>query len=536
MSQSSQPPSADEAELLKSLPQIALKKIRALCRGNGAEPDSVQIKAAEGRIIDCEALTHLEISSEFEDESKRGAHQVGQSFEDGATMEQEIQNYLGGLIKNGQSRSVMVDTIKKSPGQGFASHAEYFDMDAFNKDYSFQQACGSCGGQAMTTCTYCNGQAKERCSKCHGQTMMTCTYCQGSGTTQNSRGEQEQCRQCAGRRQIPCTVCRRTGVVPCRGCRGTGQLKCKTCDGAGIFTYIRHVIVKMKTLFEVDRAELPHPAVKIIEDAGSRMVDRSHVKLTQVEKVSREDGGLAIQYVARFPYGDLNFTVNGKDLKAHLFGFKGKLLKLPKFLETMTEKSTEHLELAAANSQKAVYHIRKAAGSRLIANAILYTAMMPRKKAMMAIKKKFSMGVGNQFIQTIVALSDKALKNSTQKARISGHVLISGLFALLFAGHLIALKPVLSSVLQQEILGVLVDLIVVGVVGYCGFMLLGKLISNPLKKALSQILSDKQRATFKPKTQANIFVCLGLSLVMFLVVSIIGAVTGIAPTPFWLPL
>ena len=536
MSQSSQPQSADEAELLKSLPQIALKKIRALCRGNGAEPDSVQIKAAEGRIIDCEALTHLEISSEFEDESKRGAHQVGQSFEDGATMEREIQNYLNGLIKNGQSRSVMVDTIKQSSGQGFASHAEYFDMDGFNKDYSFQQACGSCGGQGKTVCNYCDGHGQVRCRTCNGQKVIKCNHCHGRGSIQNAQGQQEQCRHCYGRGQITCTTCRGTGVVSCRACHGTGELKCKSCGGTGVFTHIRKVHVKMKTLFEVDRAELPHPAVKIIEDAGSRMVDRGHVKLTQVEKVSREDGGLAIQYVARFPYGDLNFTVNGKDLKAHLFGFKGKLLKLPKFLETMTEKSMEHLELAAANSQKAVHHIRKAAGSRLIANAILYTAMMPRKKAMIAIKKKFPMGVGNQFIQMIVALSDKALKNSTQQARISGYVLISGLFVLLFTGYLMALKPVLSGMLQQEALGLLTDLALVGVVGYCGFMLLGKLISNPLKKALSKILSDKQRTTFNPKTQANIIVCLGLSLVLFIALTIIGAVTGITSKPFWLPI
>ena len=69
----------------------------------------------------------------------------------------------------------------------------------------------------------------------------------------------------------------------------------------------------MKTLFEIDRAALPHPAVKMIEDHGGKLVEQAHIEL-QGEAVKREDGGLAIQYNFQFPYADLNVGMNGQPM------------------------------------------------------------------------------------------------------------------------------------------------------------------------------------------------------------------------------
>ena len=65
---------------------------------------------------------------------------------------------------------------------------------------------------------------------------------------------------------------------------------------------------------------------------------------------------------------------------------------------------------------------------------------------------------------------------------------------------------------------------------------LGKLIRRPLRQALNQILTDKQRTTFKPRTQANIWICLGLSVVAFVGVAVVGVTSGVLPAPFWLPI
>ncbi len=527
---------SENQELLKSLPQIALKKIRMLCKGNGANPDSVQIKSAEGRMIDCQALTHLEVHPDFKDESKRGAHQIGEVCDDGSSMEQAVQQYVSGLMSKGGSRQAMVDVVKRSPGQGFGSHAEYFDIEPFNKDYCFQQTCEGCAGQAVTVCQSCNGQAKERCGKCHGQTMMPCNYCHARGTMRNAQGQEEQCRHCAGRRQIPCTICRRTGFIACRNCRGSGQVKCGNCDGAGMFTYVRHIIVKVKTLFEVDRAELPHPAVKVIEEAGPVMVKRGHIKLSQAEDVAREDGGLAIQYQAHFPYGDLEVSINGKSLKTHLFGFKAKMLKLPPFLEELTEKNKKYLQQAATQVKDASQNIRKAASARLFAQALLFSAMYKPREAMKALKKKFPMGVSNTYIKQSIALSNQALLKVTQSMRMTGYVVVSLMLSVLFFVYFYFLRYMLLDLLPLPILSVAIDIIVVALGSVLAFISLQKLLQRPLNKALSHIVGQEKRQAFKPKTQLNFLIFIALSASIFIGISILGVLLSLFQTPIWLPL
>lgn len=511
----------DLNNLLKSLPQKALRQIRTLSKGNGADPDSIQIKHAKGRMIECRALTHIELETDSEDESKRGQHQVGDILENGQAVEQAVNTYLSDIIKKADTRKMMASIIQKSKGKGFGSHGEIFPLDPLKKDFCFHQPCGHCEARGQMTCRNCGGHAVERCTKCHGRKLTVCNYCQGSGTTTGPNNQQIPCRQCAGRQQIPCTLCRQTGTINCRTCGGSGRQKCSECDGAGIFTFIRHIHVKIKTLFEIDRTELPHPVVKAIEDTGPRVIERGHIQLKKAEQVQREDGGLAISYLATFPYGDLEISINGKSITAHLFGFKGKMLKLPNFLESLVERNYDYLQQAAAHKNNALQNIKKATKSRLIAQGLALSLQMPGKKAMMALKKKFPLGVSNGFIQSIIKDGRKALSNVTHKTRLMGFAASGLALFALYAGYLFS--PV-RALIGHDIASMTIDVILIITGGFLGTQILGMMLKRPLLNTLGKILPNN--AKIKSYTQTDMFIMFGLSTVLFAIAIVAMFVIG----------
>lgn len=511
----------DLNELLKSLPQKALRQIRTLSKGNGANPDSIQIKHAEGRMIECQALTHIELDTDSEDESKRGQHQIGDVLENGQAVEQAVNTYLSDIIKKADTRKMLATIIQKSKGQGFGSHGEHFPLDSLKKDFCFHQPCGHCEARGQMTCRNCGGHTVERCTKCHGRKLMTCNYCQGSGTTTGPNNQQVPCRQCAGRQQIPCTLCGQTGTITCRNCGGSGHQKCSECDGAGIFTFIRHIQVKIRTLFEIDRTELPHPVVKVIEDTGPRVVERGYIQLKQAEQVQREDGGLAISYLAAFPYGDLELSINGKSINTHLFGFKGKMLKLPNFLESLVERNYDHLQKAAMHKNNALQNIKKAAKSRLIAQGLALSLQMPGKKAMMTLKKKFPMGVSNGFIQSVIKDGRRALSNVTHKTRMMGFAASGLALFVLYTGYL--LSPI-KTLIGNDMASMVIDIVLIIGGGFLGTQILGMMLKRPLLNALGKILPNN--AKIKSYTQVDMLIMFGLSTALFAAAIILMPMLG----------
>lgn len=519
---------------LKELPQKALRKIRALCKGNGAPADAVQIKSAKGEIIQCEAITHIELHPDIVDEKKKGRHQVGQVFEKPEQMKKTIDDYVAQAIKNDDTRKYLANILLERPDKGFSLHAEYFDVEPLNQSYSLQVPCSTCQGHGNAACNRCGGQRRETCPQCHGRTMVPCNYCNSSGFMQGPSGEQKQCNRCFGQRQMACTLCQKAGAVACRQCKGSGTSQCNSCKGAAFFTHITHLVMKMKTLFEIDRAALPHPAVKIIEDAGWKMAEKGHIKL-HAEQVKREDGGLAIQYDTEFPYGDLELTINGKPLKTHLFGYKGKMLKLPNFLDNLLELNIQLLDKAAHNQGNVSAHIRKVSKTRFIGDALLLAVTAPPKKAMMGLKKKYPMGASNDLIKNIIVMSNKALANATRKTRYGGLGLGMLLAGLLDAAYLFGPIRGMAAGSLGENITMAIDL---------GLVLLGGLISGkaavfmakrPLKSALGSLMPDNKRGRFKAKSPNNIWIGYALSALVMLIMIYVAKVSG-AAVPGWFPL
>jgi hypothetical protein len=509
------------------LSQNALKQIRALARGNGADADAIQIREMDGDIIRCEAITHLELHPETTEEQKKGRAEIGEVLGDAGAVQKSVQSYVSDSVKNGEVRKLMANMLLERPDKGFSIHAEYFDMPPLKRSYSFHQSCGTCGGQGRTSCDRCNGHRQETCNACHGSGMVACNFCHGSGMRQGPDGKQIQCTHCRATRQISCHTCNRKGRITCRACKGTGDIGCNNCKGLGAFTQITHVDLKMKTLFEIDRSALPHPAVKAIENKGGQMITRQHIHVSG-EQVKREDGGLAIQYQVKFPYAFILMSINGKPIKIELFGLKGKILKAPAFVETMIGTQVALLEQSARGQGNVQSNIIKASKTRLLGEALSYVLTMPQKKAFLALKKKYPIGVSNEGLKSIIKTSKKALAQLTTSARYTGYAL-AGLFNLGLNGAYFmgGIRDFILPIAGQNGT-MLLDFALIPLGGFIGSLITKFITQRPLQKALGHLIKNFKRH------QMSMLPNYGLSLGIFILIILIIKFGDFA-APSWLP-
>jgi hypothetical protein len=512
---------------MNELAQRALKNIRALARGNGAEKDAVQIKEIKDDFIQCEAITHLELHSDVSTDQKEGRVQAGQLLNSMGELEKAVQEHKTKSIKNDQVRKAMADSLLERTDKGFALHSEFLDMPTLKRVYSVHQNCGTCQGQGKATCNTCRGKRMEVCNHCHGRGMIPCNHCGGSGVQLDASGNQRPCTYCNGARQMRCPTCQQRGQISCRQCKGSGHSKCNNCKGLGAFTVISTVDLKVKTLFEIDRAALPHPAVKAIENNGSKIVEDKHIQI-EGEQVKREDGGLAIQYQVQFPYAIILLSVNGQPMKAELFGYKGKIAKLPAFIETMTGTQAAMIE-RAARGENVASNITKASKTRIISEALMLDLTHPRKVAFIKLKKRYPLGITNDGLKNLINASHGALKQLTSKSRYGAYTIatiLNLIFNLIYfmGGVRDAVLPMVGSS------GIFVsDIGLIPLGGALGYAITKFIIRRPLLKALGHL-------TKKPKLrEVGVWQNYALSFGAFIITLGLLLAKG-KNLPGWLPL
>lgn len=510
---------------INDLTQKALKQVRALARGNGPNPDAIQIQKTDGGIIKCEAITHLEIHPKVTQEQKVGQHQVGRVLPNPEALTKAVKAQSTGAIKNTEVRKLMAELLLKRPDKGFAIHGEFFDLPTLNASYCLHRPCGTCNGAKRTTCRTCNGQRQETCYSCRGHGIIPCTFCHSTGFEKGPNGQQQQCTHCRGTRQMTCKLCQRRGKITCRQCQGNGAIGCNTCKSMGVFTDITHINLQMKTLFEIDRAALPHPAVKIIETKGGAMVQSKQIAV-QGEQVKREDGGLAIQYDVEFPYATVILGINGRPLQMEIFGTRGRIVKLPAFLENMTGTVLALLEEAGKTKAGVQSKIIKASKTRIIGEALSFTLRMPRNKALLSLKKRYPIGITNDGLKHLIQASHQAIQNLTASARYSGYA-IAGVFNLALNGAYFmgGVRDMVVPLLGAQGTSI-VDFALIPLGGFIGALVTKYIAKRPLQKALGHFIKNIKAH------RLGVIPNYGISLGAFILVLIILKFTGQA-LPAW---
>lgn len=524
--------SADPKELAKK----SLIIMRKLCDGNGATADSVQIKEARGEILEMVGITHLELNHSTEQARKAGKHIQGTLLPNAQMLKGEIDKSITKMGKNDDARKVITGKLLSRPDKGFSSHGEEIDLTEFGMEYTTHDPCGSCQGQGATTCKRCQGRCQETCTQCHAKTMIPCRKCSGNGFTMGQDNKQQKCNFCFGHRQVACPLCQKRGTIKCRICNGAGQTKCDSCNGSGAFSVFTLLKVKIKTLFEMDRTSVPAPVVYAIENNGDKLVSQKHIDLISAESVKREDGGMAIHYKAKFPYGDLVFNVNGKPITAHLFGNRGKMLKLKPFLEDMIEPGIGHLERAARGDGTVANQIKKASQYKLIASALLFVSSMPMKKAFIALKKKYPMGISNDALMQIIKQSDQALGNVTRKPRYIGLSVGLGLTALIMSAlYLTKTYASLVIKLPNLMFEVVLAAGLIGLTGYGSKLIIKKFADKARTQAIGHLMASNTKMVAPAKTRTSgLYAYIGAAVIL-LIVSEITRHVGLA-APAWYPI
>lgn len=520
----------------KELAQKSLMIIRKLCDGNGATADSVQIKEARGEVLEMQGITHIELTHKTEQERKAGKHVQGALIPNPQMLKAEIDKNIKKMGKNDDSRKVIIGKLLNRADKGFSSHGEEIDLPEFGMEYTTHDPCGSCQGKGGNTCKRCNGRQQETCTQCHAKTMIPCRKCSGNGFTMGQDNKQQQCNFCFGHRQVACPLCQKRGTIKCRICNATGQTKCDTCRGSGTFSVFTKLTIAIKTLFEMDRTSVPAPVVYAIENNGDKLVAQKHIDLLSAESVKREDGGMAIHYKAKFPYGDLVFNVNGKPITAHLFGNRGKMLKLKPFLEDMIEPGLVHLMRAARGDGTVSNQIKKASQYKLIANALLFVSSLPKKKAFIALKKKYPMGISNEALMQIIKHSDQALGNVTRKPRYIGLGAGLGLTTIIM-GFLYLTKTYAALVIKIPNFAFEV-ILAAGLIGLCGYattIIIKKFADKARGQAIGHLMASNTKMIAPTKTRTSgLYAYIG-AVIILIILSEITRHIGLA-TPSWYPI
>jgi hypothetical protein len=276
-------------------------------------------------------------------------------------------------------------------------------------------------------------------------------------------------------------------------------------------------------------------AVKMIENHGTKLVTSNHIQV-KGEQVNREDGGLAIQYNFQFPYADLSIGINGQPTKVHMFGYKGKMLKINNFLDQLVEKEYALLLRASNNDGNVTNHIRKASKKRLIGQGLVLAVTQPPKKAMLGLKQKFPFGASNDLIKDVIIQSNKALKNISRKSHYSGLGIGLALAGIIYILYFIGpLRDILTDIVGKSGILNAIDFGLVPLGGVIAMMASKFMAASPLKKALGPLMPASQRNTFKPRNNNSpIPAFIGAGLI-FLLITFIAKKFMAGDVPSWLP-
>jgi hypothetical protein len=515
----------------KELPKRALKQIRSLCHGNGAESDAIQIKASKGKMINCQAITNITLDSDIQHEQKKGRHQVGQLVESADHAQKAANEIIENALKNPETRKKIANDLMQRNDQGFALHHKIIDADQFNQSFCYHEACGNCQGQGKATCQNCQGRRQERCAKCHGVSMIQCPQCQGRGKTLGPNNEQVNCNRCGARQQIGCPLCQRTGQVACRNCRGSGTSKCSSCNGSAFFTHITHLIVKIKTLFEIVRNEHPPIITSTLEQKGTKLAEKKHIEI-KAGQVKQDDGGLAIQYNTKFPYGEMDVDINGQSTKIKILGYKGKIIETPDFLDYLLGRKIDSLAEIARTGNSTHTNLQKLSRIRFIGHALVLTLLHPRKKAMIELKKKFPIGASKNLIQNAVLDAKKATAKITQKTRLMGIAIGACItFAMNIVYLLINLRPFLSTIIQNPLMMMALDLAFIIFGGFIGAKISAYMAKRPLQKALGHLITPALKKKIRTSNALDQSISYGISALLFFFIALIAGENA----PQWLP-
>lgn len=520
--------------LASSLEKKALKTLRALSQGNGIKPDAIKINHFEPKHYVCTCRSSFLLSPQVEEKTQHGRH-PGEVCASKQEADQNIQQYVYGLSHDKGFHDSLKQALlnRKDLGLGLQKD-DKISMTNYQKSLVWHEECQQCHGKGQTTCHQCHGNKQERCMRCDGTTKIQCIHCGSTGRLRQG-GKEEQCHYCRGTGQAPCNLCHHTGKTPCRTCGARGYLSCQTCSGSGWFTHIFQVIMTVTGQSKLDPSQVPDTVKSFFNNKLSALVQSGAVQVeNKDEKIQiSDDGALFVQYELGFPYGDIEFRIKDKPLKAYVFGHKGKLVRLPAFLDGLIRPGLNKLEAAARNKGDIAKQLKDAGKYKIIALGLLQAARHSANRTAYVLKKKYPMGISDGAIQKIAKFADKATSDISKKPRYFGLSIGLMVSTIFFAAYI--LGPIRGSVenhIANSTLHIVLDALVIGLFSYISIFSSQMAAKNAMQTALGHLLPPNQRSGLIPKAGEAAYFAIGGCVLLFLVVCELSILME-ANTPDW---
>ncbi len=525
------PDEATKEELDPALAEKALGRVRAMVRGNGLNPADVSLEEHDGSVLEFDAVTRLKLGPKIAEKTIKGRHTGGEVVASVPEVQKAITREIDKATKDPGVAKMVFDALMKRADKGYFLQNFRVPLNKLQKDFVRHDGCSSCNASGKVPCPNCKALGYTPCKQCRGEKYEICPECRGIRFIQGPNG-QTKCHRCHGQGRISCTMCRQTGQIDCKFCKRTGKSVCKQCDGAGWMSYITHFEMHADTFFEYDRENLPESVIPYIEQLGAKLHESGHAEI-QTGQAEETNNEIVIPYHLKLPWGGIAFKFGEDPVKARLFGYNGKLVDAPPFLEKYIAPGINNLEQAAQGHGNIAKLIHDAGTFRTVADAIIAAAMLSRKKGLAMVRKNTPLGIEVATIQKMIVNADAAIKHITRTPRIIGLVIGLIVSAVLESLYVLGpLRPILSGALSNNSLMMVADAALIALSGYLAVFIIQTSAQNAMNTALKDVLKKAGGKKIPPKTGNSGLIACGGSAVIFLILLELSIHTGPA-APEW---
>lgn len=424
----------------------ALKRIQGLVRGNGVRVEDVVLETCDAYVYPFGARTFVKLAPVYGIKTEPGQNRKAQlavSLED---FNLKIKSAVELVRSQLARRKLVIDFLFSRPDKGFGVSDQKIKFEALSEDFVMHEGCRTCSRNGQVKCQACTGRGMVPCPLCQTRAQIVCPQCRGTGRTPGST-KPHSCTRCRGIGKIQCPQCAGHNQVKCPKCAARGSLQCQKCAGTGWLSNLAHVEIEAQLHFDFDQRVLPPELARLITAFGARLAEKGdlEVRLFPEQPTNEEDlkrrreppDMIVIDYAAKIPFGPVQFRLKERAVPATLFGYQGRLIETPSFLDDLTRKGQQALSEAAAGKGNVGEKVRRAARYRLLRDVILQAALAtPQKRAIENLTARYPSGIAADRLLILLTNAVTALKIITRKPRTHGLAWGIGIFSILAFSYL----------------------------------------------------------------------------------------------------
>lgn len=416
------------------LSTAAMKKISAVCAGNGFRKSDVELVSSTDGFIEIAAVSRIEPSVAVNTREEKGRKDGDKVFEDKEALEEELNELKSTLARNEELLNKIRKHILSRKDKGIGTAPQQINLKTLNTSYVAHVACSTCRKTGTQTCPDCRGAKTKECIRCHGSKTVRCIVCGGTTTIRSASGSTSICPRCQGRGQLACDFCSGRGQIQCTKCSGEGKISCLSCGGEGENSLIARVTMQVRVesklyLLDVSKSELPNQLAKEILTIGPRLITGKVGRITESRGGKDKEGMPLLQHKISIPATCLQIKLGRRELTVHAIGYNIHFLDLPPVIEQALTPVFAGIEKTAAQHDP-VATLQRIGKYTIFREAMALTSDGSVNHAALQLGRKYVPFISQDRLHSLALTTNRLLDRTTRRPRFLADLLI----ALLMGG------------------------------------------------------------------------------------------------------